>query len=138
MIQNLLYRVSLGLLVDLEEEVASQNSVCASCGILSKTKAESVSRQLRHWTVQRGICTDGAEFGRSKVAGWCFKVGNHISSNVATGSGTHLPAFFYRHFSDLLVGFFGTLEVPLAFQDLYRCIDPSRMMGVSRDFDARP
>ena len=138
MIPNLLYRVSLGLLVDLEEEVASQNSVCASCGILSKTKAESVSRQLRHWTVQRGICIDGAEFGRSKVAGWCFEVSNHISSNVSTDSGTHLPAVFFRHFSNLLVGFFGTLEVPLAFHDLHRCTDPSGLMGVSRGFDARP
>ncbi|WP_156771100.1 hypothetical protein [Synechococcus sp. CC9902] len=125
-------------MVDLDEEVASQNPVCASCEILSKTKAESVSRQLRHWSVQRGICTDGAELGRSEVAGWCFEVSHYISSNIATGSGTHLPAVFYRHFSDLLVGFFGTLEVPLAFQDLYRCTDPSRLMAVNRGFDARP
>ena len=119
------------------EEVAFQDLVCASCGILSKTKAESVSRQFSCWTVQRGVCTDGAELGRSKVAGWCFEVSHHISSNVATGSGTHLPAVLYRHFSDLLVGFFATLEVPLAFQDLHRCTDPSRLRAVSRGFDAR-
>jgi hypothetical protein len=135
--QNLVCRVSLGFLVDLADEVAFQNPVCASCGILSKTKAESVSRQLRHWTFQCSICTDGTELSRSKVAGWCFEVSNHISSNVATSSGSHLPAVFYRHFSDLLVGFFGTRKVPLAFQDLHRRTHPSRLMGVSRGFDAR-
>ena len=119
------------------EEVAFQNPVCASCGILSKTKAKSVPRVPRYKTDQCCLCADGAEFGRSKIAGWCFEVSHHISSNVATGSGTHLPAVLYRHFSDLLVGFFATLEVPLAFQDLHRCTDSSRLMAVSHGFDAR-
>ena len=44
-------RVSLGSLVDLYNELASQNPDDASCGILSKTKAESVPQELRNWTI---------------------------------------------------------------------------------------
>jgi hypothetical protein len=101
---------------DLDEEVAFQNPVYASCGILSKTKAESVPRSPRDWTVQHRVRVDGVELGRSQVAGWSVEVSHHVSSNVATGSGPHLPAVFYRYLSNLLVGFFGTLEIPLAFK----------------------
>ena len=96
------------------EEVAFQDPVCASCGILSKTKAESVPGALRDRTDQCGLCPDGAEFGHSTIAGRCFEVSNHISSNVTKGSGSHLFVVVYRNVSDLLIGFFGSLEIPLA------------------------
>ena len=96
------------------EEVAFQNPVCASCGILSKTKAKSVPRVPRYKTDQCCLCADGAEFGRSKIAGWCFEVSHHISSNVTKGSGAYLSAVVYRNVFDLLIGFFGSLEIPLA------------------------
>ena len=96
------------------EEVAFQDPVCASCGILSKTKAESVPGALRDRTDQCGLCPDGAEFGHSTIAGRCFEVRNHISSNVTKGSGSHLSVVVYRNVSDLLIGFFGSFEIPLA------------------------
>ena len=96
------------------EEVAFQDLVCASCGILSKTKAESVPGALRDKTDQSGLCPDGAEFGHSTIAGRCFEVRNHISSNVTKGSGAYLSAVVYRNVFDLLIGFFGSLEIPLA------------------------
>ena len=96
------------------EEVAFQNPVCASCGILSKTKAKSVPRVPRYRTDQCCLCADGAEFGRSKIARWCFEVSHHISSNVTKGSGAYLSAVVYRNVFDLLIGFFGSLEIPLA------------------------
>ena len=77
------------------EEVAFQNPVCASCGILSKTKAKSVPRVPRYRTDQCCLCPDGAEFGHSTIAGRCFEVRNHISSNVSKGSGSHLSAVVY-------------------------------------------
>ena len=95
-------------------EVAFQDPVCASCGILSKTKAESVPGVLRDRTDQCGFCADGAEFGHSTIAGRCFEVRNHISSNVTKGSGSHLSVVVYRNVSDLPIGFFGSLEIPLA------------------------
>ena len=95
------------------EEVAFQNPVCASCGIPSNTKANSVPRVFRDWTDQCCLCADGAEFGRSKIAGWCFEVSHHISSNVPKDSGSHLSSVVYRNVSDLFIGFFGSLEIPL-------------------------
>ena len=100
-------------MVDLDQEVAFQNPVGASCGTLSKTKVESVPRQLRTLPLECGFCVDGAELGRTKVAGWCFEVRNQLSANIATGSGAQLPSVFDRDFSDLLVGLSWTIEVPL-------------------------
>ena len=96
------------------EEVAFQDPLCTSCEILSKTKAESVPRVLRDRTDPCGPRAVGAEFGHSTTAGRCFEVSNHISSNLTTGSGSHLSAVVYRNVSDLLIGFFGSLEIPLA------------------------
>ena len=96
------------------EEVAFQDPVYASCGLLQKTKAESVPRVHRDRTDQCSLCADGAEFGHSTIAGRCFEVRNHISPNVTNGSGSNLSVVINRNVSDLLIGFFGSLETPLA------------------------
>ena len=111
--RNLVCRVNMGSGRFLEE-VGFQDPLSAFCGILSKTKAESIPRVLRDRTDQCGLCADGAEFGHSTIAGRCFEVRDHISSNFTKGSGSHLSAVVYRNVSDLLIGFFGSLEIPLA------------------------
>ncbi|AHF64080.1 putative phage-related protein [Synechococcus sp. WH 8109] len=102
---------ALDHLLDLKKVVSVDNADVASCGFLTTTKVEAVLAKAKDLQSQYLFSPYGTELGRSQIAGWRFEVSNNVTSNLTKGSGTDLSAVIYGNFADLLIGFFGTLEI---------------------------
>ena len=102
---------TLDHLLDLKKEVAVDNADVASCGYPTNAKVESVLAKAKDSQSQYLLSPDGAELGRSQIAGRRFEVSNNVPSNLTQGTRSNLSAVIYGNFADLLIGLYGTLEI---------------------------
>lgn len=93
-------------IVDLETAVAVANADLGSLAYVSNAKVRGSMKKTPKVSGFPTYLYDGKDLN-----GYNFEATNQIPSNLTKGTGTNLSAMLYGNFSDVVVGFWGVLDI---------------------------